>query len=496
MQICTYSYMRSAQCAHMQFQLPFGITENTLTNFERNLTKATVIGPLKEHSEEVVFYDVEVRGTKRRYLVWRSPSGVKAVMGENGSCCDTGALACLIRERELFGDDRLNILRAARNIPEDISAIPEFELGLETEPRTGEDNVEVCENFISDFMNSLCQSGLSSDILLETIDTAVKSCLTCSKYDASYVADIILSYDNIIGPILENVSPGGLSLVVCRKSSISSSWIIPFLNHIPQPALISAFIDLSESVFPSTEQLGITDALLNHIDDKEELASILADGLSFYELNNVIRREARRSHTDLARYTAQYIMEVPDFERHIREAALLTRDLGLPDTHDLFIRSFMQEPNGKRLIDVKDAHPDTDIQELIRSAYDSCNPSVQGLVFFARNGLQDLVAEDVFRLIDFEETEAEDALLLAEVLFDCGKEEVALNVAEEILCIKLRNNNLEALSIMETFEQIFSGYSDARKTAIDIRRSFDERRRIWKEYDANGGKMFSLSTRY
>ncbi len=101
--------MLPAQYVPIQFQFPFGITENTINNFERNLTKPTVIGPLKELDEEVVFYDVEVRGTKRRYLVWRSPSGVKAVMGENGSCCDSGALACLSKERDLFGDDRLNI---------------------------------------------------------------------------------------------------------------------------------------------------------------------------------------------------------------------------------------------------------------------------------------------------------------------------------------------------------------------------------------------------
>lgn len=479
----------------MQFQLPFGITENTLNNFERNLTKVSINGPLKDHGEEIVIYEVEVHGNKRRYLIWRSPTGVKAVIGENGSCCDSGALACLMKEKDLFEDGKQEILRAARNIPEEISTIPEFELSLETEPRTGEDNREICENYVSDFINMLQQSDLTPDILLETVDTAVKSCLTCRKYDASYVADIILSHENMITSFLEKVTPRGLSSVICGKASTSSSWVIPFLNHISQPALISTFIDLSESEFPNTEQLGITDAFLNHIENKDELASILADGLSFYSLKDVIGREARRSHIELARLTAQYLTEVPDFERHIREAALLTRELGLPDTHDLFIKSFLQEPNGKRLIDVKDTHPDIDIQELLNSAYDSCNSTVQELVFFARNGMQDTVAEDVFRLIDFDETESEDALLLAEVLLDCGKEEISYKIAEKALCVKLKNYDLEALSILESIEQNFSGYGNACESAAELRRVFADKRKIWKEYDASGGKMFISSTR-
>lgn len=476
--------------------LPPRMSESAFRSFENYARRMTVDGPFEDERGEVVFYDVEDRyGRRRRYFVWRGPDGVRAVAGEGGETMDAGAVACVIRELEHPAPCPDDMMRRARGLPDEIAADPMFDISLETEPRDGEDNDSVRSDHVSAFMRELFAPPVDPDRVLGAVDAAVEACASCTRYDASPVADMIAA-DGRIGDAVAEATPGGLSGLLCSRRAGFHLWIVPYLPRAPQAALVSSFIDLSELKDLRTEDLGILDALLDAIGDREALAEALMDGLQFYDAQNTIRREARRDHIGLARLMAGHIGGIPDLDAHLREAALLTRELGMPDTGDLFVLSFLQEPNGKRLIDVRDAHPDIDMDELMSRAFASAEPGIGSYVFFARNGLADRVAQEVCRgYSGDEDDEGSGALLLAETLLSYDQPDAALRLAEKALETMIVEDSLEAHAAMTFIESNFGDRDDVRSYARTIRRTYSRKRGLWRTYDEEGGGIFSLRRR-
>lgn len=476
--------------------LPPRMSESAFRSFENYARSMTVDGPFGDSDGQVVFYDVEDRyGRRRRYLVWRGPDGIKGVMGEGGETMDAGAVACVIRELDRVPEGPDDMMRRARGLPDEIAADPMFDISLETEPRDGEDNDAVRSDHVFAFLKDLFAPPIDADHVLNVLDTAVEASVSCTRYDASPVADLLSAYGRI-GDAVAEASPSGLSGLLCSRRAGFHQWIVPYLPRASQAALVTAFIDLSELKDIRTEDLGIADALLYPIEDRRSLAAALMDGLSFYDAQDVIRREARRYHTDLAKDMAGMLQDVPDLDQHLREAALLTRELGMPDSGGLFIRSFIQEPNGKRLIDVRDAHPDIDMDDLMSRAFESAAPGVGSYVFFARNGLADRVAEEVYKgFSGDEDDEGSGALLLAETLLSYDEPGAALTLAEKALETMIADDSLEAHAAMTFIESNFGDREDVRTYARDVRRRYSRKKGLWRTYDEEGGGIFSLRRR-
>lgn len=476
--------------------LPPRMSESVFRSFEKYARSMTVHGPFGDADDEAVFYDVEDRfGRRRRYLIWRGPDGVKGVMGEGGENTDAGAVACVIRELERDRSAPDDMMRRARGLPEEIAADPLFDMSLETEPRDGEDNDSVRSDHVFAFLKELFAPPMDPDRVLNVLDAAVEACVSCTRYDASPVADLLSAYGRI-GDAVAEASPGGLSGLLCSRRAGFHLWIVPHLHRASQAALVTAFIDLSELEDIRTEDLGVADALVASIEDRRSLAAALMDGLGFYDAQDVIRREARRYHMDLAKDMAGMLSDVPDLDRHLREAALLTRELGMPDSGGLFIRSFIQEPNGKRLIDVRGAHPGIDLDDLMSRAFASAEPGIGSYVFFARNGLAGRVAQEVRRgYSGDEDDEGSGALLLAETLLSYDEPDAALMLAEKALETMIAEDSLEAHAAMTFIESNFGGREDARTYARDVRRRYSRKRGLWRIYDEEGGGIFSLRRR-
>lgn len=474
----------------MEFQLPYGITAEDVR--DRNTYFTSLIdGPSGGPDDEVVFYEcISYRG-KSRYLVWRCENGVRAVVGEDQTDRDT-VLEILEKEMGRSETPYDALSRRARDLPSEISSDPMFQMELETEPRNGEDNKEIYAKHVMGFLGDVLSSGMTSDEKLSLLDEAVETCLSCRDYDASYASDLITGNSNIVEPLFSDVTPRGLSsMLTKRKSADGHLWTSDYLYNAPQPALVSAFADLSELTDLSTQELGLTDAVLSAIEDMDGLAGILVGDLPYYEASETVRREGRRRHMELVRSMMGRFADIPDIGKHEREAALLARDMGIPDSEDFFIRSFIAEPNAKRYLDAKEAHPDADWDAVLDEALNGLDdPQPRDLVFFASYGKADRVVplltkeyvgshlgEDIGTMV-----------LLADTLASNGRRNAALALAERIVIEGMEANEPDTVLAMQLIDREFTDL--AMPFADRIKSLYPRRNRVWSEYAKNGGGIF------
>jgi hypothetical protein len=165
--------------------------------------------------------------------------------------------------------------------------------------------------------------------------------------------------------------------------------------------------------------------LADIIGDPKVLASEFVIGMSFYEHDRVIRREFGRRHVSVARALTDSIPRNL-IAGHELEYARLRREMGLCDDSGLFVEAFYQQPNGKRLIDVLDAHPEMDRDGLILNAWDKSNHDIGDLIFFCRNGLSERIVTyldhlDDDHIMESVKKDSDSVMLLSEILSDMGE---------------------------------------------------------------------------
>lgn len=342
---------------------------------------STLIGSvrlLNRIGDGVSVYRVEERYASGNVLVWRAPSG-----NALGAICDSemfGDAYCVAAI--MYSDSDPGMLDMASRLPDIISDDEDFDMESENIGCQGEDNRACCDAAVDRFLNKAF-SRLNGLCLMETLDAAIVSCRHHRAFDASYVADMIVEK---LKKRRYRADPHILKEFATRDGIRDGTWMLDRDFGFTQRAAVSLYAELSAQSPISAVTSGFLDAILGTVTDLGKLADALM-GDDYYANNTAVRREHGRGHTELAVCMAESLSRMRLSRPYPLETARLLRDLGIPDDGGLFVEAFLNEPNGKRLIDVTTAHPDIDVEFTVRMAWKRGRRDPSALGFFAENGL-------------------------------------------------------------------------------------------------------------
>ena len=248
----------------------------------------------------------------------------------------------------------------------------------------------IVKSVIDDFSERVERYATSVAEILSAFDDAINACNTFTKHDLSWVSAILIESAGRYGERMSDITPDEFIGIVCRrKNDLSRSWLLepPFV--ITNDMAMAAFLSISSEKNVSDRDIEIMGMLLDHITETDDLAKRMIGGTDFYYAERIIMRERRRGHVQLATRLADNIRSTADVRSHMREAALLRQEFGLPDVDGYFINSFIEEPNGKRLIDAEYSHPEIDVDDLLSKAWKKHGKETRYMSFFAENGYAD-----------------------------------------------------------------------------------------------------------
>lgn len=474
---------------------------SALSDGNRLFMRGHVIGP-DILSDRVFMYHITEGKRFGNVLLWMNENGMPIsvvcdLQSERNQYCAAALIAHGHRKSNISSNG--DPYQSARNLPVEISEHRLFDLRYELESWYGEDNVEAFEDVVSNFITRVLDSALPPHAKVDCLDIAYDVCASYEGFDASYACTIIS--DNV-HRLYDQLSYADADRIVGILTDVdrhhSRKWLLGDRRCISDRIAAKAYRTLSLMDSISDYDCEVQSLLADIIGDPKMLASMFIIEMSFYEHDRVIRREFGRGHVSVARALTDRIPRNL-IVGHELEYARLMREVGLRDDSGLFVTAFYQEPNGKRLIDVLDAHPEMDRDELILNAWDRSPRDIGNLIFFCRNGLGEQVAAYLDRMdddliLELVNKDRDSVMLLSEVLSDMGECSVSVRFCMSCLDDMVSTAAYDVDSVIHMMCLLDSLYERSGSEYIsDYMKDFRcrvRKRSLWEAYSECEGGHF------
>lgn len=400
----------------------YGEDYNVDCNAHQNIADAKVQGP-SEMEGNVVSYNVTLNSDTRDVMVWKTFDGRIIAVDCNNDTSNAFTNAAIERYRrdtdvfDACGTALDFYQRFARKcIDEDDGYIFEVD----------------AEEMIEELMTFIKGRTDDDDAVLDTIDR-VMDLLRGTRKSDTYVTEKFLIENYDMNFNFRAVTVDALIRILTdSERDYSRAWIIQYYHDISRFELIKIYSELRSKKLHSSMDKEVMGEIIRRYGNYRDMAEALTEGKDFYKMESLARSEYGLGHRLLAKRIVECIYRSPYVSQHKRETAILSRDLGLPDSKHLFDESFLEEPSTKRFNDVRIAHPDDNLGPLIDIAWREKGGNPGYFTFFLTTGRKDGVAKLIIESdpdVLFDGCETDTMSNIAELLNDCGEYEASLKVS-------------------------------------------------------------------